>query len=109
MPHKHALGAGESLQVPARTVALVLVGILAMLAAVGFGLTLFFPNRIGMDHAVVHRFPSPAVIPDERTVRLRLEARQRRELAGGAGRMPIQQAMQAVVARGDHAFDPAAP
>jgi hypothetical protein len=100
---------GESLQVPARTIATLLLAILVMLAAVGFGLTLFFPGRIGMDHAVAHRFPSPTVIPDERAVRLQLEARQRHDLAGAHGRIPIEEAMRAVAARGAHAFDPVAP
>lgn len=100
------IGKGESLAVSARTIAILLAAGLAMLAAAGFGLTLFFADRIGEDHAVGHSFPSPAVIPDELAVRLRLEARQRRDLAGAHGRMPIEQAMRTIAARGDHAFDP---
>ena len=109
MPHERGIGSGESLQIRARTVALVLIGALTMLAAVGFGLTLFFPDRVGAGYVVEHVFPSPAVIPDERAQRLRLEAEQRRALAGAHGRMPIEQAMMAIAARGDQAFDPVHP
>ncbi|HEX3754936.1 MAG TPA: hypothetical protein VHV26_07655 [Rhizomicrobium sp.] len=109
MPHERGIGSGESLQIRTRTVAFVLAAVLAMLALVGFGLTPFFSNRVGVNFVVAHGFPSPAVIADERVQRLRLEARQRRELAGADGRMPITQAMSAVAARGDRAFDPVRP
>jgi hypothetical protein len=109
MPREHGIGKGESLQVHARTIAFLLLAVLALLTATGFGLTLFFQDRVGQDHVVARRFPSPQLVPDERTRRLRLEARQRSDLAGAHGRMPIEQAMQAIVARDDHAFDPVAP
>jgi hypothetical protein len=109
MPRERSIGAGESLQIRTRIVALILVAVLAMLALVGFGLRLFFPNRVGVDFVVAHGFPSPVVIPDERVQRLRLEEKQRRELAGADGRMPIAQAMTAIAARGDRAFDPVPP
>jgi hypothetical protein len=109
MPHERDIGSGESLQVRTRPVAFIFVAILTTLAIVGFGLTIFFSNQIGTGHVVAHQFPSPAVTPDERAQRLRLEARQRRDLAGAGGRMPIEQAIGVIAARGDHAFDPIAP
>lgn len=109
MARERSIGSGENLQIHARSVAIVLAAILAALAVVGFGLAVFFPERIGVSHVLAQRFPAPAVIADEHLRRLQLEARQRRALNGGDGRMPIDQAMQAIVARGDHAFDPVAP
>jgi hypothetical protein len=109
MPAEQKIGKGESLQVRTRTVAIVLVGILLLLAGVGFGLTLFFPDRVGVRHVVARGFPTPAVIPNERAQRLQLEAKQRRALDGADGRMPIGQAMAAIVARGNRAFDPVGP
>jgi hypothetical protein len=72
------------------------------------GLALFFPDRVGL--TIVHRqaFPAPGVIPNERAERLALEKAQRDLLGGGGGRMPIEQAMQAIAAKGAHAFDPVA-
>jgi len=104
--HERQIGKGESLQVRSRGVVLVTGVLLVLLMVVAFGFTLLFNNRIGVHYSVRHKFPSPAVIPDERAQRLELEARQRRALQGADGRMPIEQAMQAVVARHAHAFDP---
>jgi hypothetical protein len=105
----HRLGKGESLQVRAPVIVATMLGVLTLLAAVAFGLMLLFPNRIGARFAPYDPFPAPAVIPDERAERLSLEARQRRELNGAGGRLPIDQAMRAIAAKGTHAFDPAAP
>ena len=102
-------GKGESLQVRSRAVAGTMVGILILLAAIAFGLALFFPNRIGVRIVPRHPFPTPAVIPNERAERLGLEAHQRRELAGAGGRLPIDRAMQQIAGRGTHAFDPVQP
>lgn len=103
------LGKGESPQVRTPVIVAIMLGMLAFLIAVAFGLALFFPGRIGVRFVPRHAFPLPAVIPDERAERLGLEARQRRELDGAQGRLPISQAMQAVAARGPHAFDPVKP
>jgi hypothetical protein len=102
-------GKAESPQVANRKVVLAMAGMLLLMAAVAFGFTLLFANRIGVrfvPHLAFHAFPAPAVIPDERAQRVSLEAQQRRLLAGGNGRMPIGQAMQAMAARGAQAFDP---
>jgi hypothetical protein len=106
---EHRLGKGESLQVRAPLVAGVMLGILVLLVGVAFGLMLFFPNRIDVRFVPRSAFPAPTVIPDERAQRLALEARQRRALNGADGRLPIEQAMREIAARGGHAFDPVTP
>jgi hypothetical protein len=106
MTVERKLGPGENLQVRTRAVVLVTASLLVLLTVIAFGFMLIFANRIGVGYAVRHEFPAPAIIPNERSERLAMEARQRRVLAGQDGRMPIEQAMQAVVARGPHAFDP---
>jgi hypothetical protein len=103
------LGKGESPQVRTRVIVTIMLGMLVFLVAVAFGLALFFPGRIGVRFVPRHPFPLPAVIPNERAERLSLEARQRRELNGAQGRMPINQAMLDIAARGPHAFDPVKP
>jgi hypothetical protein len=100
------LGRGESPNVGARRIIFIMVGILIVLVAVAFGFQAIFRDRIGQTYAVRHPFPAPAVIPDERAERLALEARQKRDLAGAHGRMPIGAAMKAIAAKGDRAFDP---
>lgn len=100
------LGPGENLQVRTRAVIVVTGSLLALLTLIAFGFMLIFANRVGVSYAVRHDFPAPAVIPNERSERLAMEAGQRRVLAGQDGRMPIEQAMQAIAARGPHAFDP---
>lgn len=99
------LGRGESPQVRTPVIVATMLGLLALLTVVAFGLALFFPQRIGVRFVPRHSFPLPAVIPDERAQRMGLEARQRRELSGADGRLPIEQAMHDIAARGPHAFD----
>lgn len=100
------LGCGESPTVRTRIVVLVTAGILVALVTIAFGLELFFHNRVGMTFVAYHALPAPGVIPDERAQRLALEAKQRNELNGAGGRMPIESAISAIVARGPQAFDP---
>ena len=100
------LGRGESPQVSARAVALIIAGILVVLVLVAFGFEAIFRDRIGQTYVVRHPFPAPAVIPNERAERLALEAKQKKELDGAGGRMPIGDAMKTIAAKGDRAFDP---
>ena len=65
-----------------------------------------FADRIGQGPIAESPFPGPGVRPDERAQRLALEEAQRRRLAGGDGRPPIEEAMQAIAAKGAQAFDP---
>ena len=76
--------------------------ILGLLIAVSFGLQLFFQDRVGKTHVTPASFPEPAIMATQRAERMALEARQRRELAGGSGRMPIDAAMRAIAAKGPH-------
>jgi hypothetical protein len=100
------IGRGESPQVRAVRIAAIVGGILVILAVIAFGFQALFPRRINQTYTVEHGFPAPAVIPNERAQRLALEARQKRDLAGAHGRMPIETAMKAIAARGARAFDP---
>ena len=100
------LGRGESPAVSTRAVLLTTAGILAILLAIAFGFELVFHDRIGITHVEQHHLPGPGVVPDERAEREALEARQRAALGGVGGRMPIDAAMQAIAAKGEHAFDP---
>jgi len=102
-------GRGESLQVRSRAIVAVVVTILVLLVAIAFGLTLAFPDRVGVRFVLHHPFPAPAVIPGERAQRLALQAHAEQLLNGGGGRLPITTAMQKIVARGDHALDPVGP
>jgi hypothetical protein len=103
------IGKGESLQVRVPPVVGTVAGLLVFVIAVAFGFMLLFPNRIGVRFVPHSAFPAPAVMTRERSQRLAIEARQRRALAGGGGRMPIDQAMRQIAQRGDRAFDPVGP
>lgn len=100
------LGRGESPLVATRTIVLIVAGILVFLMLIALGFQTVFRDRIGQTYAVRHPFPAPAVIPDERAERLALQAKQEQDLNGAHGRMPIDAAMKAVAAKGEHAFDP---
>lgn len=100
------LGRGESPNVRTRRVVFIVAGIMAVLVLVAFGFQALFHDRIGQTYALRHPFPAPAVIPNERAERLALEARQRKDLAGAHGRMPIGKAMTTIAAKGTDAFDP---
>lgn len=106
MSARPELGRHEPPAVRTRSVLLITAGILVALTAIAWGLELFFAERVGV--AIVYRapFPAPGVTPDEREERAMLERKQRDLLGGAGGRMPIEQAMRAIAAKGAHAFDP---
>ncbi len=79
---------------------------LAFLIVIAGGLALLFPDRLYRPAPQEGAFPQPTVIPDEGVQRRRLEAEQNQLLAGGNGRLPIDEAMKRIVARGPHAYDP---
>jgi hypothetical protein len=106
MAAEHDIGRGEPPSVKTRAVVLGTAGILAVLVAIAFGLELFFRDRIGMTFVDWHAFPAPGVVADERAQRIAQETTQHKELNGGGGRMPIEAAINVIVARGPHAFDP---
>ncbi|HEY1615511.1 MAG TPA: hypothetical protein VGF97_17665 [Rhizomicrobium sp.] len=95
----------EPPNVATRAVVLSIAGILIVLLCVAFGFQAIFRDRIGQTYTVRHGFPAPAVIPNERAERLALEAKQKRDLDGAHGRIPIDTAMKAIAAKGPHAFD----
>jgi hypothetical protein len=96
----------ESPAVGTRAVVLTTLAILAVLLAIAFGFELIFRDRTGMTYVEQHPLPAPGVVPDERAERKALEAQQRAALAGSGGRLPIEAAMRAIAAKGQHAFDP---
>jgi hypothetical protein len=100
------LGPGESPQVHTRAVVAIVAGILVILVLIAFGFEIPFHSRIGQTFVARHRFPSPAVIPNERADRMALQARDRRDLNGAHGRMSIDLAMKMIAAKGANAFDP---
>lgn len=100
------LGPSKYPQVRAWVVAAIIAGILIVLILIAFGFQPFFSDRIAQAESATHPFPPPAVISGERAQRLALENKQRRDLAGAHGRVPIEAAMRAIAAKGSHAFDP---
>jgi hypothetical protein len=99
-------GGAESPQVRTLRVTAIVGGILVLLVLIAFGFQGLFAERIGQTRTVSHGFPAPAVIPDEGTERRALVARQRHDLDGASGRLPVDAAMKAIAAKGQHAFDP---
>src|ERR1700744_1382109 len=102
------LGRGEPPSVNARSVIVMTVAAIALLVLSTIGLAFFFSDRIGMTFVDRQPFPAPGVSASERTTRALLERKEAAALAGADGRMPIDTAMQKIVARGAHAFDPVA-
>lgn len=100
------LGRGESPAVQTYAIVLTAIGILVVLAAIAFGFEPMFRGRIHRTAVEQHKFPAPAVIPDERAEREALESRQRAALDGAGGRLPIDAAMRAIADKGEHGFDP---
>ena len=100
------LGARESPAVSTRAVVLATAGILIILAAIAFGFAPIFRDRVGITAVERRPLPAPGVTPNQRAERETLEAQQRAALAGAGGRMPIEAAMRAIAAKGEHAFDP---
>ena len=88
-----------------RAVVLVAV-IISLLIAIAFGFEFIFRSRLGMAYVAVPHFPEPGVRLDESAQRQALETQQRRRLSGVDGGMPIDDAMRAIAAKGQHAFDP---
>ena len=97
---------GESSQVDVRVVSYVAAGIIAVLIALVGILALSFPGLISRPPPVAAEFPAPSVRTDERTQRLQLEKAQQERLSGQNGGIPIERAMEMIIARGVKAFDP---
>jgi hypothetical protein len=96
----------ENPQVATRLVSCIAVGLIAcLIAAVGV-LALSFSQTISRTEPAVAAFPEPALRTDERAQRLAIEKAQADRLAGKNGAVSIERAMDIIVARGSHAYDP---
>jgi len=100
------IGRRASPQVNTRGIVVAISIAFAGLLATAFGLAPFFSDRVGVTHVDSHPFPAPGVVVREGADRILLEKKQRAALQGAGNRMPIDEAMKAVVERGTRAFDP---
>jgi hypothetical protein len=100
-------------------VLMVVAGFLAFVAVTMTGL--FFYLRTGAPgafrQATERRFPEPALQKTPQADLKRFELEQRMSLSGygwidrskGIARIPIEEAMRIITARGDHAYEPPEP
>ena len=116
------MGARTVPQPPDVATGVVIMAVVGFLAFVGLTMTgLFFYLRIGapgaLRQASEHHFPEPALQKKPQDDLKRFELEQRMALSGygwvdrakGIARIPIEEAMRIVAARGDHAYDPLEP
>ena len=109
-------------QPPDVATGVVIMAVAGFLVFVGLTMTgLFFYLRAGapgaLRQASEHRFPAPALQKSPQNDLKRFELEQRMALSGygwvdrpkGIARIPIEEAMRIVIARGDHAYDPPEP
>jgi hypothetical protein len=99
-----------------RVILMVVGGFLAFVAAAIFGIMLFLKTEAPGAFAPRRErpFPGPALQKLPQNDLANFEAAQRSTLSGygwvdpghGAVRIPIEQAMQMIAARGEHAYDP---
>ncbi|HEX4504425.1 MAG TPA: hypothetical protein VH722_01745 [Alphaproteobacteria bacterium] len=121
MPNEE-MGARTVPQPPDVATGVVIMAVAGFLAFVGLTMTgLFFYLRAGapgaLRQASDHRFPAPALQKTPQDDLKRFELEQRMALSGygwidratGIARIPIEEAMRIVIARGDHAYDPPEP
>jgi hypothetical protein len=100
------LAKAESPQVASRLVSYIAAGLVAAVVAAVAVLALAFPDTLVRGKPMVSAFPEPAVRSDERAQRLAIEKMQRDRLAGKNGGVPIDRAMDMIVARGSTAYEP---
>lgn len=116
------MGARTVPQPPDVATGVVIMAVAGFLVFVGLTMTgLFFYLRAGapgaLRQASEHRFPAPALQKTPQNDLKRFELEQRMALSGygwvdrpkGIARIPIEEAMRIVIARGDHAYDPPEP
>lgn len=121
MPNEE-MGARTVPQPPDVATSIVVIAVAGFLAFVALMMTgLFLYLRAGapgaLRQASEHRFPAPALQKKPQDDLKRFELEQRMALSGygwvdrskGIARIPIEEAMRIVTARGDHAFDPPKP
>jgi hypothetical protein len=121
MPNEE-MGARTIPQPPDVATRVVIIAVAGFLVFVGLTMTgLFFYLRTAAPgafrQASERRFPAPALQKKPQDDLKRFELEQRMALWGygwidrskGIARIPIEEAMRSVVARGDHAYDPPGP
>lgn len=109
-------------QTPNVAAGVVIIAVAGFLAFVALTMTgLFFYLRTGapgaLRQATEHPFPEPALQKRPQDDLKRFEVEQRMSLSGygwvdrskGIARIPIEDAMRIISARGDHAYDPLEP
>jgi hypothetical protein len=99
-----------------RVILIVVGGFMAFVAAAIFGILLFLKTEAPGAFAPrrERQFPGPALQKLPQNDLANFEAAQRSTLSGygwvdpghSVGRIPIEQAMQMIAARGEHAYDP---
>jgi hypothetical protein len=121
MPNEE-MGARTVPQPPDVATGVVITAVAGFLAFVGLTMTgLFFYLRTSapgaLRQASEHHFPEPMLQKKPQDDLKRFELEQRMALSGygwvdrakGIARIPIEEAMRIVIARGDHAYDPPEP
>ena len=121
MPNEE-MGARTIPQPPDVATGVVITAVAGFLAFVALAMTgLFFYLRTGAPgafrQATEHPFPEPALQKKPRDDLKRFEFEQRMSLSGygwvdrskGIARIPIEEAMRIITARGDHAYDAPEP
>jgi hypothetical protein len=98
----------ESTQINAKAASVAGIGILLLLFLVLAFLAATFRSSLSTPPPVAADFPAPSIRTDERAQRLELERQQMERLSVGNGRIPIEEAMKMITARGARAFDPLA-
>jgi hypothetical protein len=121
MPNEE-MGARIVPQPPDVATGVVVIAVAGFLLFVGLTMTgLFFYLRTGapgaFKQATEQPFPAPALQKKSQSDLKRFELEQRMALSGygwvdrakGIARIPIEEAMRIVIARGDHAYNPPEP
>ena len=109
-------------QTPDVATGIVIIAVAGFLAFVGLTMTgLFFYLRTGAPNAFRHvseyHFPEPTLQKKPQEDLKRFELEQRMSLSGygwvdrskGIARIPIEEAMRVISARGNHGYDPLEP
>ena len=121
MPNEE-MGSRAMPQAPDVATGAVITAVAGFLAFVAIVMAVLFfylgatvPNAF--QHAIKNPFPAPALQKTPRDDLKRFELEQRKALSGygwadrskGLARIPIDEAMRTIAARGEHAYDPLNP
>jgi hypothetical protein len=105
----------QSAGVATRAVMITVAGFLVFVALAMAGLFLYLRTEApdALNKVVQHQFPAPALQTDPQDDLKRFLSEQKEQLSGyhwidraqGVVRIPIEEAMRIIAARGDHAYD----